>query len=106
MTPEQTKELNELSPEPLYNGKDYFDNEELKMIFGLYTICEFNNGIDAPEPEGTVIYNELPPKIGAEVVLSGGKTWIVTRFEEYNSTVYVKLKQEQESEREQDANSR
>jgi hypothetical protein len=23
-------ELHELSPEPLYNGKDYFDNEELK----------------------------------------------------------------------------
>lgn len=24
-------ELHELSPEPLYNGKDYFDNEELKQ---------------------------------------------------------------------------
>lgn len=70
------------------------------MIFGLYTICEFG-GNDAPEPEGTVIYNELPPKIGTEVVLSDKKTWIVTRFEKYNSTVYVKLKQEQESEREQ-----
>ena len=31
MTPEQLKELNELSPEPLYNGKDYFNAEELKQ---------------------------------------------------------------------------
>ena len=31
MTPEQLKELHELSPELLYNGKDYFDNEELKQ---------------------------------------------------------------------------
>ena len=31
MTPEQLKELHELSPEPLYNGRDYFDNEELKQ---------------------------------------------------------------------------
>ena len=32
------------------------------MKFGLYTICEFDD--DAPEAEGTVIYDELPPKIG------------------------------------------
>lgn len=64
------------------------------MKFGLYTICEFAN--DAPEPEGTVIYDELPPKIGTEVVLSCGKTWIVTRFTEYNSTVYVKIKENQD----------
>ncbi len=35
MTPEQTNklltELNELSPPPLFDGKDYFDNEELKQ---------------------------------------------------------------------------
>ncbi len=64
------------------------------MKFGLYTICEF--GDFAPEPEGTVIYDELPPKIGTEVVLSDKKIWIVTRFEEYNSTVYVKAKTEKE----------
>lgn len=60
------------------------------MQFGLYTICE---GDFAPEPEGTVIYDELPPKIGTEVLLSDKKIWIVTRFEEYNSTVYVKAKE-------------
>ena len=65
-----------------------------KMLFGLYTMCEFNG--EAPEPEGTVLYNELPPKIGTEVVLSDKKVWIVTEFQEYNSTVYVKLKQERE----------
>lgn len=70
------------------------------MIFGLYTICEF--GGCAPEPEGTVFYKELPPKIDTEVILSDKKVWIVTRFEEYNSTVYVKLKQE--SERKQNEN--
>jgi hypothetical protein len=35
MKPEQVqeylKELHELSPEPMYNGRDYFDNEELKQ---------------------------------------------------------------------------
>ncbi len=31
MTSEQTNELQELSPEPLYNGRDYFDNKELKQ---------------------------------------------------------------------------
>lgn len=67
------------------------------MKFGLYTICEFDDC--APEPEGTVIYDELPPKIGTEVVLSDKKVWIVTKFEEYNSTVCVKLKQEQDFER-------
>lgn len=34
MTPEQAQnildELHELSPPPLYDAKDYFDNEELK----------------------------------------------------------------------------
>lgn len=64
----------------------------MTMKFGLYTICEFDD--DAPEPEGTVIYDELPPKIGTEVILSDKKVWIVTNFEEYNLTVYVKLKEE------------
>ncbi len=31
MTPEQAEELHELSPPPLFDGKDYFDNEELKQ---------------------------------------------------------------------------
>jgi len=35
MTPQQVheylKELHELSPEPLYSAKDYFDMEELKQ---------------------------------------------------------------------------
>jgi len=35
MTPQQVheylKELHELSPPPLFDGKDYFDNEELKQ---------------------------------------------------------------------------
>ena len=35
MTPQQAhkllKELHELSPPPLFDGKDYFDNEELKQ---------------------------------------------------------------------------
>ena len=35
MTPEQVhkiiEELHELSPEPVYDGKDYFDAEELKQ---------------------------------------------------------------------------
>ena len=61
------------------------------MKFGLYTICEFDDY--APEPEGTVIYDELPPKIGTEVVLSDKKVWIVTSFDEQYSTVYVKLKE-------------
>ena len=30
MTLDQLKELHELSPEPVYDGKDYFDAEELK----------------------------------------------------------------------------
>ena len=30
MTPNQLKALQELSPEPEYSGKDYFDAEELK----------------------------------------------------------------------------
>ena len=68
------------------------------MKFGLYTICEFSD--DAPEPEGTVIYDELPPKIGTEIELSDKKIWIVTRFEEYNSTVYVKAKDKLEPEQE------
>ena len=69
-----------------------------KMRFGLYTVCELDD--EAPEPEGTVFYDELPPKIGTEIVLSDKKIWIVTKFEEYNSTVYVKLKKpEQEQER-------
>jgi len=67
------------------------------MKFGLYTICELDD--EAPEPEGTIFYDELPPKIGTEVVLSDNKVWIVTQFREYNSTVYVKLKQEQDFER-------
>ena len=67
------------------------------MKFGLYTICEF--GDFAPEPEGTVIYDELPPKIDTEVILSDKKPWIVTRFEEYNSTVYVITKEQYEAER-------
>lgn len=58
------------------------------MKFGLYTICEF--GDSAPEPEGTVIYDELPPKVGTEVILSDKETWVVVRYEKYNSTVYVK----------------
>ena len=67
----------------------YF-NGRMTMKFGLYTICEFDD--DAPEPEGIVIYDELPPKIGTEVVLCDKKIWIVTRYEEYNSTVYVSQK--------------
>ena len=31
MTPNQLKALQELSPEPEYSGKDYFDAEELKQ---------------------------------------------------------------------------
>ncbi len=70
--------------------------EKIPMKFGLYTVCEF--GDYAPEPEGTVIYDKLPPDIGTEVVLSDGKVWVVVRFEEYNSTVYVQPKKEKNNE--------
>ena len=60
------------------------------MKFGLYTICQYEN--DAPEPEGVVIYDKLPPDIGTEVVLSCGKVWVVSSVDREYSKVYVKRK--------------
>lgn len=52
----------------------------IKVRIGLGVMCEYDN--DAPEPEGTVIFNDWP-KVGDEVVLpSDGKVWIITRIEE------------------------
>ena len=62
------------------------------MRIGLGVMCEYEN--DAPEPEGTVIFDGWP-KVGDEVVLpSDGKTWVITGFSEHGAyPVIVKMKQ-------------
>jgi hypothetical protein len=63
----------------------------MSIKFGLYTICRYDDGFE--EPEGTVIYDELPPKIGTEVVLCDKRTWIVTEIDKEYSKVYVARKE-------------
>lgn len=47
-----------------------------RIKIGLGVMCEYDD--DAPEPEGTVIFDCFP-KIGDEVILpSDGKVWVVT----------------------------
>jgi hypothetical protein len=58
------------------------------MKFGLYTMCYYDN--DAPEPEGTVLYDKLPPDVGTKIKLCDGEVWVVTEFTEHDSTVHVK----------------
>ncbi len=51
-----------------------------RIKIGLGVMCEYDD--DAPEPEGTVIFDSFP-KIGDEVMLpSDGKVWIVTRIDD------------------------
>lgn len=60
------------------------------MKFGLGVMCEYPD--DAPEPEGTVIFNGMP-KVGDKVVLpSDNKTWTVIRIDEYGSYPIVVAK--------------
>ncbi len=54
----------------------------IKVKIGLGVMCEYEN--NAPEPEGTVIFNGWP-KVGDEVILpSDGKVWVITRIREYD----------------------
>lgn len=55
----------------------------IKVKIGLGVMCEFDD--EAPEPEGTVIFNKWP-KVGDEIVLpSDGKVWIITKIKEHDS---------------------
>ncbi len=65
----------------------------IKVKIGLGVMCEYEN--DAPEPEGTVIFDGWP-RVGDEVILpSDGKVWVITRIRKYGSyPVIVRQKSE------------
>ncbi|KKL64488.1 hypothetical protein LCGC14_2164540 [marine sediment metagenome] len=63
------------------------------MKFGFGVMCEYPD--DAPEAEGTVLFDGMP-KVGDEVTLpSNGKVWIIVRINNYGSyPIIVKRKDE------------
>lgn len=60
------------------------------MKFGLGIMCVFED--EAPEAEGTVIFDGCP-KVGDTAVLSDGHVWEVVSFDERDTDLYpVKMK--------------
>ena len=52
----------------------------MPVSYGIYVICWFGED-DAPEPEGTVIFDHYP-KIGDQKILSDGHVYEVFRVHE------------------------
>ncbi len=60
------------------------------MKFGIGVMCCFDD--EAPEPEGTVLF-EGWPKVDDEVVLCDGNIWIIIEIDDENGSSYpVKVK--------------